>query len=384
MQRLLPIAVLLIGVVIAFVVMTNRSQPEPQSPKQKLPLVEVIEAKPQTLRLSVTSQGVAMPRAEIDLVTEVAGKIIHVHSAFAAGGSFQRGDVLVAVDPRDYQFAMIEAHSRLAEAKRLLAQEEAQGEQALSEWQVLGQGEPTDLALRKPQLAEMRAKVAAAKADRAKAKLQRIRCILRAPFDGRIRVKHVDRGQYIVPGEKVARLYSTDSIEVRLPVSMEQLAYVDMPLIAKKNGTTHTAPSVTLTASIGGSMARWVGHIIRTEGTLEPTTGQLSLVARIPKLLSEQDNLHPLLPGTFVQANIEGKELQQVFVLPSTAVNTRNNQGLVVDDSDRIMIRSLDVMKVESDRVVVRGGLQNGDQVVISGIDIPVEGMQVQVTSIPQ
>lgn len=384
MRKLLPIAVLLIGLVTAFAFMTNRSQPESEPPQPELPLVEVLEAKPQTVRLSVTSQGVAMPRAEIDLVTEVAGKVIHVHSAFAAGGSFQRGEVLVAVDPRDYQFAMVEAKSRLAEAQRLLAQEEAQGEQALSEWQVLGEGEATDLALRKPQLAEMRAKVAAAKADRAKAKLQRIRSVLRAPFDGRIRVKHVDVGQYIVPGEKVARLYATDSLEVRLPVSMEQLAYIDMPLISETNRAKHAAPSVTLHTTIGGSMARWIGHIIRTEGALEATTGQLSLVARITQPLSELNDRHPLLPGTFVQAEIEGREHHDVFILPPAAVNTRKAQALIVDDSNRIKIQQLDVLKSEPDRVVVRGGLQAGDHVVVSGIDIPVEGIQVQVSFLSQ
>lgn len=383
-RLLLPLGVLVMGLVTALVVMANRSQPEAEPQQPEPPLVEVFGAQPQSVRLTVTSQGVVMPRSEIDLVTEVAGKVIHVHPAFAAGGSFHRGDVLVAVDPRDYQLAMIKAQSRLVEALRLLVQEEAQGEQALSEWQALGQGEPTALTLRKPQLAEMRAKVAAAKADRAKAKLQRIRTVLRAPFDGRIREKHVDVGQYIAPGEKVARLYATDSLEVRLPVSMEQLAYLDMPWISEKNGSEPTAPSVTLKATIGGIMTRWTGHIIRTEGALEATTGQLSLVARISQPLSDQGHRQPLLPGTFVQAEIEGQEYHHVFVLPPAVVNTRTEQALLVDDANRIKIQQLDVLKSEPDRVIVRGGLQVGDHIVLSGIDVPIEGMQVKIAPLLQ
>ncbi|MDT3777008.1 efflux RND transporter periplasmic adaptor subunit [Nitrospira sp. MA-1] len=376
---LLPIGVLSMGLLTAFLLLTNRSQPEAESLQPEPPRVEVIEVQPQSVRVTVTSQGVAMPRTEIDLVTEVAGKVIHVHPAFAAGGSFYRGDVLVAVDPRDYQFARIEAQSRLAEAQRLLAQEEAQVEQALKEWQVLGKGEATALALRTPQLREIRAKVAAAKADGAKAKLQQIRCVLRAPFDGRIRAKHVDMGQYIVPGEKVARLYATDSLEVRLPVSMEQLAFIDIPWISEKNGSTHTAPSVTLHTTIGGIMGRWVGYIIRTEGALEPSSGQLSLVARVSEPKSDQHHRRPLLPGTFLQAEIEGREYHQVFVLPPAVLNTRTEQVLIVDDTNRLKLQPLDVLKSETDRLVVRGGLQAGDQVVVSGIDVPIEGMQVTI-----
>jgi RND family efflux transporter MFP subunit len=379
-RALLPIGVLSMGLITAFLVLTNRSQPEVARLQPEPPHVEVLEVQPQNVRVTVTSQGVAMPRTEIDLVTEVAGKVIHVHPAFAAGGSFQRGDILVAVDPRDYQLARIEAQSRLAEAQRLLAQEEAQVEQALKEWQVLGKGEATPLALRTPQLREIRAKVAAAKADGAKARLQQIRCVLRAPFDGRIRIKHVDLGQYLVPGEKVARLYATDSLEVRLPVSMEQLAFLDIPWISKKNGSTHTAPSVTLQTTIGKGMARWVGYIIRTEGALEPTSGQLSLVARVTEPESDQNHGRPLLPGTFLKAEIEGLEYQQVFVLPPAVVNTRTEQVLVVGDDNRLKIQSLDILKTETDRIVVRGGLQAGDQVVLSGVDIPIGGMQVTIS----
>ena len=379
-QALLPIGVLSMGLITAFLVLTNRSQPETGRLQPEPPHVEVLTVQPQSVRVTVTSQGVAMPRTEIDLVTEVAGKVIHVHPAFAAGGSFHRGDILVAVDPRDYQFARIEAQSRLAEAQRLLAQEEAQVEQALKEWQVLGKGEATPLALRTPQLREIRAKVAAAKADGAKARLQQIRCVLRAPFDGRIRAKHVDLGQYLVPGEKVARLYATDSLEVRLPVSMEQLAFLDIPWISKKNGSTHTAPSVTLQTTIGKGMARWVGYIIRTEGALEPTSGQLSLVARVPEPESDQNHGRPLLPGTFLKAEIEGLEYQQVFVLPPAVVNTRTEQVLVVGDDNRLKIQQLNILKSETDRIVVRGGLQAGDQVVLSGVDIPIGGMQVTIS----
>ena len=381
-RTLLPAGILLIGVVTSLALLANRSQPEPEMAQPSLPRVEVLEVQPQTVRLTVKSQGIAMPRTEIDLVTEVAGKVTGVHPAFAAGGFFRRGDKLVMVDPRDYLLAMIEAKSRLAEARRLLAQEEAQGDQALNEWRVLGEGTPTPLALRKPQLAEMRAKVAAAKAELAKASLQHTRCTLKAPFDGRIRTKLVDIGQYIVPGEPIARLYATDSAEVRLPVSMDELALIDLSPMHPEQGSRQTLPTVTLRATIGGMPAHWEGHIIRTEGALDPTTGQLFLVARIPyPFLPRRDDRPPLLPGTFVQSEIEGRERPHIFVLPPAAINTTNNEVMIVDAANRVTIQQLDILKQEPDRVLVRGGLQTGDRIVLSGIDVPVDGLEVQVAS---
>ncbi|MDR4501819.1 MAG: efflux RND transporter periplasmic adaptor subunit [Nitrospirales bacterium] len=384
-RTVLPIGVLLIGVVTSLAVLANRSQPEPDIQQPTIPHVEVLEAQPQTVRLTVKSQGIAMPRTEIDLVTEVAGKVTRVHPSFAAGGFFSRGDMLIMVDPRDYQLAMIEAKSRLAEARRQLAQEEAQGDQALNEWHALGEGTPTPLALRKPQLAEMRAKVAAAKAELAKATLQRSRCVLTAPFDGRIRTKLVDVGQYIVPGETVARLYATDSAEVRLPVSMDELSFIDVSSSYRPSGQrsdqSRAMPTVTLSAMVGGTTARWEGRIIRAESALEPTTGQLFLVARVPNPFAAHDNQPPLLPGTFVQANIEGRERPGIFILPPSAINTTSNEVMIVDHDNRVAVRQLDVLKQEPDRILVRGGLQAGDRIVLSGIDVPVDGIEVQVVS---
>ncbi|MCA9421731.1 MAG: hypothetical protein KC592_11980, partial [Nitrospira sp.] len=118
----------------------------------------------------------------------------------------------------------------------------------------------------------------------------------------------------------------------------------------------------------------------RTEGALEPTSGQLSLVARVPEPESDQNHGRPLLPGTFLKAEIEGLEYQQVFVLPPAVVNARTEQVLVVGDDNRLKIKKLDILKSEADRIVVRGGLQAGDQVVLSGVDIPIEGMQVTIS----
>jgi RND family efflux transporter MFP subunit len=320
---------------------------------------------------------VVTPRTAIDLVPEVTGKVVKLHPQFAVGGFFAQGELLLAIDPRDYDIAIAQAEARIAEAKRLVISEEAQAEQARSEWQALGQGKPSPLALHEPQLAEARAKLKAAEADLAKAKLQRSRCELHAPFAGRIHEKHVGLGQAVQVGEKLARLHSTDAAEIRLPLAADQLAFIALPLGREPltNG-----PAVTLRATFAGALRHWQGRIVRTDGALDEATGLLHAVAEVREPYSTQDGQPPLLAGLFVQAEIAGLPQAGVYVLPQTAVNA-SQEVVIVDNTSRLRIRKLEVLRQEPGKIIAKAGLQAGDQIVLSGISLPVEGMTVQIAA---
>jgi multidrug efflux system membrane fusion protein len=377
MKILLPILLLLAGIAGAWGIVAHRPVSEPQTPRNEPPRVQAMRAEPQTLRLNVRSQGVVTPRTEIDLAPEVAGKIVQLHPGLAAGGFFVAGEVLLAIDPRDYDYAIAETRARIAEAKRQLASEEAEAEQARSEWQALGEGRPTPLTLHEPQLAEARAKLTAAEADLAQAQLRRRRCEWRAPFAGRVREKRVGLGQYVQPGDKLARLYSTDAAEVRLPVAADQLAYLDLPL-ARRDGKPGDGPKAILTAEFAGAVQRWEGRIVRTDGVLDEATGMLHAVAEVRDPYAPRNGRPPLLAGLFVQADIEGREQPGLFVLPRSAVNS-SQEALLVDADAHLHIRRLEVLREEQDRVLVKAGLAAGDRVVTAGIQVPVEGMTVRL-----
>ncbi len=381
LKILLPVALLLTGIGCAWAVIATRPQMAQQSPSAEVPLVTVIQAKPQTLRLDVHSQGIVTPRNEIDLIPEVSGKIIQLHPDFVTGGFFARNDVLVAIDPRDYDYAIAQAQAQIAEAKRQLAMEEAQADQAHNEWQALGEGIATSLAMREPQLAEARAKLKAAEANLLQAQIKRSRCELRAPFTGRLQTKFAGLGQTIQSGEKLAHIYSTDLAEIRLPLPTDQLAYLDLPLGAgsRQCGTASLpCPKVTLTADFAGSMHSWEGRIVRSEGKLDDTTGVLYAVAEVDNPYTQKTDHPPLLAGLFVQAQVQGKELQNLFVLPQVAIDA-SQQILLVDGEQRLHIRHLEVLRNEPDRILVKNGLNAGDRIVTSGIQVPVESMKVRV-----
>jgi RND family efflux transporter MFP subunit len=374
MQKLkiiLPIIILLLGVTGTYALMATKPVLEPEKPNDIVPVVTVITAQPQTLALTVSSQGIVKPRHELDLSAEVSGKVVYLHPQFVAGGFFNKDDVLVRLDSRAYDAAIVQAQAQIAEAKRLLATEQAQAEQARTEWQALGKGQPSALAMREPQLAEARAKLKSAESALLQAQIQRDHCELRAAFAGRFASKTVALGQIIQTGEKLAHLYATDSAEVRLPVALDQLAYLDIAL----NAQAQKPIKVTLSAPLAGKQQTWQAHIIRTEGTVDQSTGVIYLVAEIKQ---PYQTAQPLLNGLFVHADIQGKALDNIFVLPQQAVNG-SQTVLIVDNEQKLHSRHLEVLRTEPDRVLVQNGLQVGERIITSGIDLPIEGMTVQV-----
>ncbi len=376
-QWLLALAVLLGGIVGAWAIIANRPQLDSQTTSPEAPLVVTIQVEPQNVRLNVYSQGIVKPRTQINLASEVAGKIIHLHPELVAGGFFAKGEILATIDPRDYEYAIIEAKAKIAQAKRQLEVEKAHALQAHDEWEALGEGEATPLILRQPQLAEARAGLVEAEANLSKARLQHSRCELKAPFAGRVNKKHVGVGQYVQVGEKLARLYSTDIAEIRLPLSTEQLASIELFLGEDKNKMVKQ-PKVIISHQFDNLIHQWQGYIVRMESTVDELTGLIYVVAEVRNPYESRSRGIPLLDGLFVQAEIEGRELEGLFVLPQSAVNS-TQKALLVDTDDRLHIQQLVVLRDKADKVFVKGGLVDGDQVIISGIQVPIEGMRVKV-----
>ncbi len=377
LKILLPLALLTLGIASAWGLLAYKPVMPTQIAASEPPVVNIITATPQILRLDVQSQGIVKPRTEMDLVPEVAGKITYVHPHWETGGFFAKNDLLIAIEARDYDYAIAEARARIAEAKRVLQSEQAQAQQARTEWQTLGTGLATPLALHEPQLAEARAKLQAAEADLSKAQLKLSRCELRAPFAGRIREKSSSLAQFVQPGEKLGRLYATDVAEIRLPINSKQLAFVDVPL-GEPTTDAKLQTSVDLTTEIAGRAVTWQGRIVRTEGVVDASNGQIYAVAEVAKPYSQAKGQAPLLAGLFVQASIHGKTRQDVFVLPPTAVDTAQ-QVWLVDKTQKLTRRKIAVLRFEPERLVVSEGLQAGDKVVVSDLPVPIEGMTVKI-----
>ena len=379
LKALLPLLVVGVALTGAYVMYLNRPPVETLTPVVTPPAVRVQQVAFESVDLAVSSQGTVQPRTSSQLVPEIAGTVLDVSPAFAVGGFFEEGDVLLQIDPYDYQQALIAARSQLAQAQLRLAQAEAEAEVARREWEEIGQGDANPLTLRLPQVEDARAAVASAEAaiDRARRDLERAE--VRAPYAGRVQTKDVDVGQFVNRGTAVGRIYAVDSAEVRLPLPDEELAYVDVPM-SYRGTRQQTGPAVTLSADFAGRRYSWQGRIVRTEGEIDPVSRMVHVVAEVddPYAPGPDPTRPPLAVGMFVEAEIAGRRVDDVVVLPWAALQGRD-QVLIVDDDGRLRYRQVEILRSTTESVLVSGGLAAGERVSVSALDAVIDGMAVQI-----
>ncbi len=368
------------------------NKPDPRT-RPNIPQVTKVDAtrmKAETYQVFLDTRGAVSPRTTTTLIPEVSGRVIEIAPSFREGGFFEKGETLLKIDPVDYETAIVIQQSAVAEAKRVLSEEEVRASQAEENWKRLGkQGAPSDLVLRKPQLAESEAKVRAAEAELDKRKKDLERTVLKAPYDGRILEQNVDVGQYVSPGTQLGRAFAIDFVEVRLPLSNQQLAYVDLPESFRgDDGETadNQGPEVMFAADMGRDTAYWKGHIVRVDSTIDQMSRQLFVVAQVRdpygKTDGEANEQMPLKIGMFVNAQVKGKLLENVFILPRAAVRV-GGELIVINAENRIRRQKVDPIWSDRDSVVIPAqdaGLNPGDVVCLTPLAFPANGALVSPT----
>jgi RND family efflux transporter MFP subunit len=376
MKRIiLPIVLLVVSVGVAAVFIGNRQQFQPRQPETPPLSVRVIEASPGPVRLRVHAQGTVSPRTESELVPEVSGNVVWVSPNLVSGGYFEAGEPLLRIDERDYQAAVARAEASLqrAEADDQLAQFDF--ERALD---LFGR---SLISAADKESAERAARVAAASLADARLVLESAlrdlaRTELKASFSGLVRSEQVDVGQFVNRGSSIATIYATDYLEVRLPIADQELAFLNIPLSQRGEFDPEDAPTVTLSANFAGRQQTWDARLVRTEAEIDPGTRMVYAIARVQGDGPQSDSIAPPV-GLFVQAAIDGLELDDVVVLPRSALRNGDNV-LVVDSENRVSLRPVNVLRVYGDEVFITGGLEGGELVSVSMLQTVVDGMRVQ------
>lgn len=377
---LIPLLVVAVGVIGAVGMIAARPKVETRPPEVQPPLVRVATAQKQDIQFHVHAQGSVEPRTESSLVPEVSGRVEWVSPSLAPGGFFEAGDPLLRIDRSDYNVAL-----RAAEAAATRARSEAQFAEAnLSRSRDLAKRGVVSTA--ELDNAENAARVAAAALLEATIAVERARLDLGrteivAPFAGRVRDKQVDVGQFVNRGAPVATIYAVDVAEIRLPIPDDQLAYVKLPLDYRGEDSPEKGPEVVLRARIAGNEHSWEGRIVRTEGEIDPRSRMVHAVAQVENPYgrgSDQPDRPPLAVGIFVEAEILGRRAKDVVVLPRAAMRG-DDQVLVVDKEERLRFRPVEVVRADRDRVIIGGGLADGERVAVSPLEAAVDGMRVRV-----
>ncbi len=384
-RRFLPLLILL-GSIFLLVIFASLRQPPPAEEKPPVAqLVETVTVAPESLTYSVASQGTVEPRTETTLVPEVAGKIVSISPTFVAGGFFQAGDVLMEIDPSDYQAALISAEANLANAEAQLAEEQARSEQAKKDWESLNGPinssgkQPNTLVLREPQLAQAEANIKAMRASLQMARRDMQRTKIKLPYAGLVKDRQVDLGQYVSPGTVLGTTFAVDVAEVRLPLTESDLNYVQLPNTMQDGATQQTTP-VTLTTSGSRSAQSWNAQIVRTEGVVDTATRVTYAVAVIedPYGLLGTDRPMPLRMGAFVNAQIQGVSAYDVISLPRASLR-EDGTILVVDADNKLDVRNVTIDRATPSNVYVRAGLESGERVITTSIAAPIPGSPLRI-----
>ncbi|MDQ2076820.1 efflux RND transporter periplasmic adaptor subunit [Marinimicrobium sp. ABcell2] len=377
-RRLPPaLIILVLGAALMAALITLRPRPEPRpEPEPPPPVVDVTRVVLEDRALTVRSQGTVEPRREIQLVSQVGGTVVDVAPNYASGGTFAAGEWLVQIDERDYRFALAGAQARLADAQQALAAERGLSRQAQREWRDLGSEDANALFLRKPQLAAAEATVAAAQADLERAQLDLERARVSAPFRGRIRDTLVNLGQYVAPGTPIATIYDASVAEVHLALTDGEAALLDLPLGFDRD--EEVFPEVVLSGEIAGERYQWQGRITRTQASLDAQSRMFHAIVEIPEPFNRERQPAPLLMGLFVEAEISGRSIPGLAALPRSAVFQRN-QIYTVSDEGEVTPKQVRIVRVEADRVWVKGDLRDQEAVITDRQGYLRPGVQVAI-----
>lgn len=399
----------------AFWLYENRTLPEKKTEQAPVPMVRVMPLAPEPIVMTVTAFGTVAPRREVRISPEVPGRIVTLHPGFAAGGMFKTNDLLVGIDPEPfrldlqtaqvrisqaqadirsleqeiknleqdkdlYQAALALAKKELDRVKRLKARDFAsqntldRAEQQVVSARIQHQGITNRLALTAPRMVQKQAALTMAQTDAQKAQLSLQKTQIRAGFDGFVRVRYAQAGEYVNPGQVLAVIFETGALDVDVKIPMEEMQWLRL------DPAGGDLPAARVTLANVGAMAdqAWEARVARVHAALDEQTRTLPLTLEIQGLLENDQALAmDLKPGAFVQCRIFGRHRDQVYAVPRHLLKPGDRLFLAMDG--HLEIRQVRVLRKVQDVVYIDAGLDPGDLVITTPVPGAVEGMALDI-----
>ncbi len=374
----LSLAVIVAAIIGAAYITKTAPKARRRPPAKIAPLVEVAQIQPGIHNVAVQAMGTVVPAKEIVLESRVSGEIVALHPQFTVGGFLEKGSEVLRIDPLDYELAVTLAQARVKDSESILKVAEEEAAAAIEEWRLLYKNNPQNaeipaLVAKEPQLEAARAKLAAEKADLQKAKLDLARTRIKAPFNAIVRNKFVDIGSQVSGQEQLAELIGTDVYWIQASIPVDRLNWITIP-----RQSTETGSSVRI---FHRNAYEHNGTVIKLLGDLEQE-GRMARVlieVRDPLGLRRKEKAQlPLLIGEYVRLEISGRQLDNVYRIPRTALRD-SNRIWVASSQDTLKIREVDILWRDSETVLFRDGLRPGDRLIVSELSTPVDGMAVQI-----
>jgi len=379
-----PLAVLAAGSATSYVLVRTAPEARPEPERRAMKIVHTVKVAPRRERIAVHAYGTVVPVREVVIRPEVRGRVIRQHAALAPGGFLEAGDELIRIDPSDYEHAVVERETQLAEAQYELDVERGRQVVASRELSLLEGDLPEEetnrsLVLREPHLRRAEALIRKAENQIELAKLQLSRTTITAPFNSMVLEESVEEGQLVEAGSPVATLVGTDEFWVQAAIPVDRLKWIRLPGYGREGASV----KVLLETGDGTAVERQ-GRVARLLTDLEPSGRMARVLISVldPLGLRDRDHDVPLLLGSYVRVEIDAGELDGVLSIPRTALR-EGDRIWVVGAANRLQIREATVLWARRESVLVADCIAPGEELVVSGLRVALPGMEVDPRTLP-
>lgn len=356
----------------------------PTAPVEKLEdrveHLEVITAKREAFFPTVSTQAVVESRYNINLKSQVSGQVVYISPKFVSGGSFETNEVIMRIDPSDYELALVQAEVNVARAEQTLSIEREQADIARQDWDKYGEGEATELVLRIPQLREAEAGLKGAQANYDTQKIKLERTQVKAPFPLMIGEKQVDLGQVVGNNQELASVYGTEEAEIRMPLSQKQMDLLSVKhvgILPEDEVIDVTVRDLTRDGDV-----KWDAKILRIESNIDRKSRVYYAIGTVtdPMNIKGDKETPPLLPGVFVDLEVHGPKIENVFRVPVKAMRDDNNVFIYKDE--KLLTKPVEVLHRDKKTVTITSGIEVGETITITPPFSYVPGMKSAIANL--
>lgn len=383
-SAVLPLFILLLAVGITATLIHFKPEPEEKEAETSSLSVVVAAIEAGEIEWKTRFQGEVRAKTDIDLASQVNGKIISISPAFTEGGIFSVDDTLLSIEKADYLVAVESAKATVAEAKVNLEIELANADVRKKQWQELhaSTAKATPLQLNYPQVAQAKARLRAARAELQRAGLDLVRTRISVPFNGRVKEKFVGVGQFVTRGKLLANVFATDSVEVRVAMTDQQLLALQLTLGAQPKAQGSTA---IVSKHFGNRLYTWKGHLEGVDATIDPKTRLVYATILVDNPYAEVDEGHlPLAPGFFVEVEIDSLQKLRGLKVPRNAL--RRGDTIYLFKDEKLLIRDVEVLQTSTELAILSSSddenIGEGALVITSPVPGAYEGMSIKLNEV--
>ncbi|MCK4742284.1 MAG: hypothetical protein KAT25_00540 [Sulfuriflexus sp.] len=414
-----------LGILIAIMLISSRTPLQHAGTEMPSKSVDTITARRIPFSAKVTAYGNVEPTVTLQTLAEVRGKISYIHPDLKQGNSISANTIVIRIDSQDYEVSLKQTQADLAASKSSLKQLDVEkqttlrslalakknlqvGEKELerirSIWDrkliarsTLDAEEQKVIQLRQ-QVSELQGQLNtyASRKDTVQAQITRAeeqvkgqktnlgRTEITLPFSARIGKVSVDKGQFVNVGSSLFEALDINGVEINA-----QLPILHMrSLVGHLDNKNFDRPAVGITRDVLANLnlsarvklvgdmpdAIWNARVLRFSESIDPVRRTIGIVVGIDRPYEKiiPGRRPPLLKGMFMAVELYAPKYKAI-VIPRKAIHY--GRVYVVSKDNRLVIKTVNIQQQQDDLVIVRSGIEEGDQIIINDLIPVIEDM---------